>query len=203
MVSFAFSTASSSNIKPASIDGLAPPALAVPVCSSKQYKFTANFGPWTGPGACGPREAVSVATASVPSTASVVNDENTLHVDIIGCPEPLPTLTLDASQQPVKGAYTWSIVRKMAPVGSPHPVTTVAGPEESKPDPAVLVMSAKRTAGSHPGAYARFNQTIKVKRTKPSAYGKGSQFEVGGAGGVRWQGLQACVTGRCMPLQQH
>jgi hypothetical protein len=184
MVSFAFSTASSSQIKPASTDGLAPPALAIQVCNSKQYKFTANFGPWVGPSVCGPREAVSVATASVPSTATVVNDENKLMVDIIGCSEPLPTLTLDASQHPVKGAYTWSIVRKMSPVGSPHPVVAVAGPEEPKPDPAVLLMSARHTAGSHPGAYARINQTIIVKRTRPSAYGKGNYFEVGDADGV-------------------
>jgi hypothetical protein len=54
----------------------------------------------------------------------------------------------------------------------------VAGPGSATSEPAVLTLSAKHNAGSKPGAYTKFNQTITVKRTKPTYEGKDQQFEV-------------------------
>lgn len=182
MASFAFSTESSSLVKPASIHGDAPPALAVKICEPKTYSFTAKFGPWSGPSCCGPKQAVSIATISLPQTATVISDEEKLHIDVTGCQQALPTLSIEASQHPVKGSFVWSLVRRMTPLGPhrkhPDPAVTVAGPGSPHPEPAVLMLSAKHTAGSKPGSYAKFNQTITVKRTTPSYEGKEHRFEV-------------------------
>lgn len=183
MVSFSFASEYSSLLQPSSLDGDAPPALAVQICEPKDYHFTALFGPWSATGACGPRQARSVAAISLPHSATVISSEDKLDIDVVGCQEPLPTLTIDASQHPVKDAFVWSIVRKMKPVKAsrkhPHPVVTVAGPESSCPEPAILTLAAKQNAGPHDGGYAKFNQTITVKRTKPKYDSKQQLFEVG------------------------
>jgi hypothetical protein len=183
MASFAFSTESSTLVKPASIHGEAPPALAVKICEPKTYSFTAKFGPWSGPSCCGPKTAVSVATVSLPQSATVITDEEKLHVDVTGCQQALPTVSIEASQHPVKESFVWSVVRRMTPLGPnrkhPDPAVTVAGPGSPNPEPAVLMLSAKHTTGGYkPGSFAKFNQTITVKRTTPSYEGKEHRFEV-------------------------
>lgn len=183
MASFAFSKESSTLVKPASIHGDSPPALAVKICEPKTYSFTAKFGPWSGPSCCGPKQAVSVATISLPQSATVISDEKKLHIDVTGCQQALPTLSIEASQHPVKGSFVWSVVRRMTPLGPfrkhPDPAVPVAGPGSPHLEPAVLMLSAKHAAGSYkPGSYAKFNQTITVKRTTPSYEGKKHSFEV-------------------------
>lgn len=180
MASFAFAK-SPNLLQPSRIDGYAPPALAIKICEPMQYSFTAVFGPFPG-AACGSREAVSVATVGIPNTATVINSEETTQIDIVGCPEPLPVVSIDANQAPVKGSYVWTITRRMVAVGRKHADTavTVAGPGSPTSETAVLALSAKHQAGSQPGAYAKFNQTIIVKRTKPSYDEKQHMYEVRG-----------------------
>jgi hypothetical protein len=59
-----------------------------------------------------------------------------------------------------------------------EPKMNVAGPESSCPDPAILTLAAKPNTGPHAGGYAKFNQTITVKRSKPKSDSKQQLFEV-------------------------
>lgn len=182
LVSFSFAQEYNSFLQPSKIEGDAPPALAVKLCEPREYHFTALFGPWSVTGPCGPREARSVATISLPYATTVISCEDTLNIDVVGCQEPLPTLTVDATQHPVQDAFVWSIVRKMTPVKAKRkhqePKMNVAGPDASCPDPAILTLAAKPNTGPHAGGYAKFNQTITVKRSKPKNDKKQQLFEV-------------------------
>lgn len=59
------------------------------------------------------------------------------------------------------------------------PAVTVSGPGSPKSEPALLTLFAKHNAGSKPGAYTKFNQTITIKRTKAEYNSKEETFEVG------------------------
>lgn len=71
-------------------------------------------------------------------------------------------------QAKVKTTYTWSIIRRMKAVNKHvRPVVTEAGPTKCTADPAVLALAAKYYPIPSPGAYAKFNQTITLDRSKP------------------------------------
>lgn len=166
-----FSQETKTLLQPSSIDGYAPPALAVKICEPKHYSFTANFGPWTHYQGCGPRQGISIATVSIPETATVIHAEDKLNIDVVGCAQALPTVSVDASGSAIKGAYTWTLTRHMSPVGK-HA-------DKDYYSSSSLTVDAKHNKDADKDYYGKFNQTISVKRLNP-AYGKGDadQFEV-------------------------
>lgn len=96
MASFDFNGATHL-MQPSKVAGPAPPKLAERICEPKSYQFTASFGSWK-PSQCGLKQALGVATLSLPGSRDLVTDEQALHLEVVGCPSPLPVLQVDATQ---------------------------------------------------------------------------------------------------------
>lgn len=83
--------------QPSKVKGDVPPALAMRICEPREFVFTATFGSWTVK-QCGLKEALATASISIPGQNQVNNKDDSLLIDVTGCPGPLPVVHLSASQ---------------------------------------------------------------------------------------------------------
>lgn len=168
-------------LQPSSITGSMPPTpdQAVRVCDPVTYTFKALFGPFTE-NQCGVQQAIISAAVAVPGLQPEASDNSATIINVSGCPDALPILTLaPATATQITAGYEWTIERSMRPLGAAAsaPVATAAGPGPGLNTPPVAGLTVSAASGS----VALFNQTIILRRSQAIPFtGSNQKFQVKG-----------------------
>jgi hypothetical protein len=165
-------------IRPASVSGSMPPNpdTAVRVCDPVTYTFRAIYGPFKET-QCGVQQAI--IQAAVQGDSSNKSDNSVTIINISGCPDALPLLSLaPATATQIVSGYEWSIERSMKPLQTSNaPVVSAAGPGPGLNTAPLAAVSVQASSGS----VALFNQTVTFRRSQAIPFvGDNQRFQVKG-----------------------